>query len=151
MGLIVIIGFDGPSRSSNAFPVYVGQSGTDAAAAMQTSSAQRFLKLSSPLGINKNNSARDQAGVHVNDQDIWDRAIDKRKGAVEAARKAKEKADAKAKAEADAKAKASKDAADALAKAEQEKADADAKAQADADAATAAASGKPQEQTLSAQ
>lgn len=86
----IIIGFDGEDASAESFPVYVGNSGDDAQTAMRTSTAARFKVYSNAVGLRKNNPHRLKPGVHVDDQNIWQKALEKRAGALEAARRAEE-------------------------------------------------------------
>lgn len=85
MGLHIIIGFAGQESSATAFPVYVGRSGTEAEEAMKTSAAVRFERLSNVTGVRKNNPHRLADGVHVDDENVWDEAKKKRRGAIRAA------------------------------------------------------------------
>jgi hypothetical protein len=72
--LNIVIGFDGPGTTAKPAPVYVGYSGTEAAKAMQDSSACRFELFRGVRGIRKHNAraaanaARDKAAGPVVDK-----------------------------------------------------------------------------------
>lgn len=53
--LHIVVGYPDQTPGSSPFPVYVGQSGDEARAAMAVSTAARFVILANPLGIRKVN------------------------------------------------------------------------------------------------
>lgn len=56
--LFIVIGFSDQKPTAEPFAVYIGRSGDEKRAAMEASTAVRFLVIDNPMGIRKNNSKR---------------------------------------------------------------------------------------------